>query len=95
MFGQSDWIKWINEFKSCYYPSNPNSKKKPHSNLAWLLQTTEVRLMTKVWQRLIDHGILFLSVHDEVIVPAHQAERALANLEDILGKELSYFKLKM
>lgn len=51
--------------------------------------------MTKVWQRLIDHGILFLSVHDEVIVPAHQAERALANLEDILGKELSYFKLKM
>jgi hypothetical protein len=52
MFGAADWITWINEYKRTQEPGNPHSKAKPYSNLAWLLQSTEVKTMRKVWQSL-------------------------------------------
>ena len=68
LFGHSKWITWINEFKSSPEPLNPHTSIKPHSNLAWLLQTTEVKLMQEVWNDLNNAGIPFLTVHDEIIV---------------------------
>lgn len=93
MFGNANWITWINEFKSKPFEANPNTLEKNHSNLAWLLQRSEVQLMRKVWERLLSHGIKFLSVHDEVIVKTKDHEKALKIFQDVLSKHLTFFKL--
>lgn len=93
MFGNANWITWINEFKSKPFEANPNTLEKNHSNLAWLLQRSEVQLMRKVWERLLSHGIKFLSVHDEVIVKVKDHEKALKIFQDVLSKDLTFFKL--
>lgn len=58
MFGSAHWIEWINELKSRPLKYNPHSIEKNHSNLAWLLQTREVKLMRKVWQKLVNSKFL-------------------------------------
>jgi hypothetical protein len=93
MFGNANWITWINEFKSKPFEANPHTLEKNHSNLAWLLQRSEVQLMRKVWERLLSHGIKFLSVHDEVIVKTKDHEKALKIIQDVLSKDLTFFKL--
>jgi hypothetical protein len=88
LFGQSNWIQWVNEVKSIVLTQNPNTIEKSHSNLAWLLQTTEVKIMRGIWQKLIDNDILFVTVHDEVIV----RESDEAETRKIMINELqSYF----
>ncbi len=93
MFGNADWINWINDFKSRPMAENPHSLEKQHSNLAWLLQTTEVKIMQEVWQALIDAEIVFLSVHDEVIVEAREAQKAEEIFNSVLSKHFKYYKL--
>jgi hypothetical protein len=93
MFGDANWITWINEFKSKPFEPNPHTLEKNHSNLAWLLQTSEVQLMRKVWHQLLNHGIKFLSVHDEVIIKVTDHQKALEIFQDVLSKELTFFKL--
>jgi hypothetical protein len=93
MFGNANWINWINDFKSRPMAENPHSLEKQHSNLAWLLQTTEVKIMQEVWQALIDAKIVFLSVHDEVIVKAKDEGRAKTIFSNILAKHFKYYKL--
>jgi hypothetical protein len=94
LFRDSDWIKWINRYKRIYEPKNPHSKSKPHSNLAWLLQTTEVQLMRKVWQALHDAGIIFLTVHDEIICKQADSQQAEFLFRQIMNQEFKYYKLK-
>ncbi|MFY7995660.1 MAG: hypothetical protein ACOVNX_05085 [Sediminibacterium sp.] len=92
MFGNADWITWVNDLKSKQMPANPHTMEKQHSNLAYLLQSKEVEIMRGVWQGLHDAGIVFLSVHDEVIVKEKdipQAEQIFAN---VLGKHLTFYK---
>ena len=93
LFGESSWITWINQYKSQEEPRNTHSKGKLHNNLAWLLQSTEVNLMRKVWHELIKAGIPFLSVHDEIIVKLSDLHPALTIFSSILKLELSFFKL--
>lgn len=93
LFGNASWIIWINKYKSSDEPLNKNCKTKPHSNMAWLLQTTEVRLMKKIWARLLEEDIIFLSVHDEIIVQIKNGEKVEAIMHEVLNKELAYFKL--
>lgn len=93
MFGNANWIKWINELKSKPMPLNPHSLEKQHSNLAWLLQNTEVRIMREVWQSLINAKIVFLSVHDEVIVKAREVQKAEEIFKNVLSKHFKYYKL--
>lgn len=93
MFGNANWITWINEFKSKPFEANPHTLEKNHSNLAWLLQRSEVQLMRKVWERLLSHGIKFLSVHDEVIVKTKDRDKALKIFQDVLSLDLTFFKL--
>jgi len=92
MFGDANWIKWINEFKQIDIKEN-TGKNKPHNNLSWLLENTEVQLMRKVWKSLIDAGIPFLSVHDEVIVQKDRANEALEIFSGVMKHEFSYFKI--
>jgi hypothetical protein len=93
MFGGSDWISWVNEYKARRIDGNPHNQLKPHSNLAWLLQTTEVKLMRKVWELLAKNNIPFLSVHDEIIVQRENGSRAETIFRNVLKKEFTTFKL--
>ncbi|HTI60769.1 hypothetical protein [Mucilaginibacter sp.] len=93
LFGGVEWINWINNYKQADEPANPHNKEKPHSNLAWLLQNTEVRIMGQVWTKLVSDNIPFLSVHDEIIVKETDFEQAKSIFEGILRNEFEYFKL--
>jgi len=92
LFGDADWINWINEYKSRTEYRNPH-KDKPHTNLAWLLQNSEVQIMTKVWQSLAGNGIPFLSVHDEIIIRLSDAEKAEAIFKVVLREQFVYYKI--
>lgn len=95
LFGGTKWINWINEYKQADEPANPHNKDKQHSNLAWLLQNTEVKIMYRIWAELVRTSIVFLSVHDEVIVKRKDA----LLVEDIFKRELAnefeYFRLNV
>lgn len=93
LFGASDWISYINNYKQIAEPLNPHNERKPHSNLAWLLQSTEVKIMSQVWAGLVNTGIPFLSVHDEIIIKEQDYQAAKKNFENILTGEFEYFKL--
>ena len=95
MFGFSNWIKWVNDVKSIELKHNPNTKRKPHSNLAWLLQTTEVSIMRSIWQKLIDNDILFLTVHDEVIVRISDADETYQIMVGELKLHFNTFKVNV
>ena len=93
LFGNANWINWINEIKSKPLEANPRSQKKQHSNLAWLLQTSEVKIMREVWQGLVNANIFFLSVHDEVIIKVIDAKKAEEILNNVLTKHFKFYKL--
>jgi hypothetical protein len=95
MFGNADWITWVNDFKSKEYEDNPHTMEKQHSNLAFLLQKAEVKIMREVWQGLHDAGIVFLSVHDEVIVKAKDIGDAELIFSKVLSRYFSYYKLNV
>ena len=94
LFGESNWISWINDYKSIEILENPHTKAKPHSNLAWLLQTREVKLMRMVWQKLLDASISLLTVHDEIIVPIDQANQAEEIMHEELGKVFFKYQVR-
>lgn len=93
LFGRADWITWINEYKRTPEPQNPHGKQKRYSNLAWLLQSTEVQTMRKVWKLLNDAGIPFLSVHDEIICKQQDRHQAESLFRQVLNQEFTYYNL--
>jgi hypothetical protein len=93
LFGNSAWIEWINEFKQQPFELNPHTVEKNHSNLAWLLQNKEVEIMREVWSKLLEHGILFISVHDEVIVQLEQYDEATTIFKSVMDKYFDYYRL--
>jgi Fe-S cluster biosynthesis and repair protein YggX len=99
IFGDANWINWINEYKSKPEPRNKKVKYLEdgsisyHNNLAWLLQKTEVKVMRKVWEALANAGIPFLSVHDEVIIQKERVNEAYNLFSEVMGKEFTYFKI--
>jgi hypothetical protein len=94
-FGNADWIEWINDFKSKPLHTNPNTEEKEHSNLAWLLQTTEVKLMRKIWEALIKADIIFITVHDEIIVRQSDQEETYSIMSRILSQEFRFFRINI
>ena len=95
LFGHSTWIVWIDNIKTEHLPQNPNTIEKPHSNLAWLLQNAEVTLMRKIWERLIKNDILFLTVHDEVIVRESDKEEAIKIMESTISYHFPNAKINI
>ena len=93
LFGNANWVNWINEIKSKPLKANPRTQKKQHSNLAWLLQTSEVKIMREVWQGLVNANIFFLSVHDEVIIKVIDAKKAEEIFNNVLTKHFKFYKL--
>ena len=70
-----------------------DSLEKNYSNLAWLLQSTEVKVMFKVWYNLIENKIPFLSVHDEIIIRESDFIKANDIFRAVLTYEFEFFKL--
>lgn len=99
IFGDANWINWINEYKSKPEPRNKKVKYLEdgsisyHNNLSWLLQNTEVKVMRKVWETLANAQIPFLTVHDEVIIQRERANEAYNLFSEVMAKEFNYFKI--
>ncbi len=93
LFGNADFIQWINQYKSINEPRNPHGKAKPHSNLAWLLQSYEVKIMSEVWRTLAETATHHLSIHDEIICRRSDSETARTIIEKVLNKHFTYYKL--
>jgi len=90
--GNTEWVEWINKIKTTHIPLNPHAKDT-HTNLAWMLQTKEVLLMTEIWTALQQQQILFLSIHDEILVQKSQAENILNIVKNILMSQFKNPKL--
>ena len=90
-FGKSNWTEWIIKYKSNPEPRNPKPKHghtNPHyNNLAYLLQSTEVNLMQKVWQMLKNVEIPFLTVHDSIVVKQSDQQRAYELFSEVMRVE--------
>lgn len=64
--GDTEWVEWINHYKSTPEQKNPH-RKEMHTNLAWLLQYSEVQVMSGIWERLMQKKIPFLTIHDDIL----------------------------
>lgn len=93
IFDNADWIDWINWYKSNIDNRNPHSERKPYSNLAWILQTYEVDMMSKVWAQLMKQRIKFLSIHDEIICKFSDSNEVRRAFESVLRNKFKSYKL--
>lgn len=91
IFNDANWIKWINRYKRIKVSDNKNTHTKPHSNLAWLLQSTEVSIMSQIWLELVKHKISFLTIHDAVLVPESKKVITTHLFNTILSKHFTTF----
>lgn len=91
---QHAWVDWINSYKSKTEPRNPHADNT-HTNLAWLLQYSEVQVMTGIWQRLMDMDVPFLTIHDELLVKKDDQRVAFEVMDDELKKHFTYFKINI
>lgn len=93
LFPNADWIDWINDFKKLEILENPSNKLKPYTNLVWLLQNYEVKLMNKIWNTLVINEIPFITVHDEIIVPESYKLDAYMIMYEVLSNEIPNIKI--
>ena len=92
--GDTKWVTWINDYKSNTENKNPHKRDK-HTNLAWLLQTEEVRVMTYIWKELAQRGIDFLTIHDDVLVKKYDKDEVYSIMVRELGKHFEKFDLSV
>jgi len=92
IFGDAEWIRFINDYKSRVEPRNPH-KETPHTNLAWLLQSSETKIFTEIWTEMAQNGIGFVSVHDSIICRKSDQERAISIFNNQLSKHFKQFKI--
>lgn len=90
--GDTKWVQWINEYKSRVETNNPHARDT-HTNLAWLLQSEEVKIMTNLWQRLMDKNIPFLTIHDDVLVRKRDKDRVLIIFHSVLNRVFQKYEI--
>ena len=95
LFEGANWIEWINKYKSTVEARNPHGKEKTYSNLSWILQTLEVRVMSEIWQTLAENAIPFLTIHDEIICRKSDEQKALLIFNNELSKHFQMYKIKI
>ena len=91
---QHKWVDWINNYKSKEEPLNPH-KEDRHTNLAWLLQYSEVQVMTGIWERLKGRDIPFLTIHDELLCKKEDAETVKSIMTEELAKHFKKFHVNI
>lgn len=92
--GSTKWVEWINNYKKTEEVNNPHKEHK-HTNLAWLLQFSEVQVMSGIWQRLMDHGIPFLTIHDELLCKVQDKEKVNTIMSEELSKHFRKFTINV
>jgi len=92
--GETDWVDWINRYKSTEEGQNPHKENK-HTNLAWLLQYSEVQVMTGIWGRLKTLNIPFLTIHDEVLCLPKDKDVVYAVMEEELRLHFKHFEINV
>ena len=90
--GDNSWVKWINTYKSHPEVRNPHTSE-PHTNLAWLLQYSEVQVMKEIWKRLQYHSIPFLTIHDDIICRPCDKELVLKEMKNELKQHFKRFEV--
>lgn len=95
LFEGANFIQWINWYKGETDHRNPHGKEKTYSNLAFLLQTYEVRIMSEIWQNLAQKNIVFDSIHDEIIAKESDTETVKTTIESVLNKHFKSYKLNV
>lgn len=90
--GDTAWVDWINSYKSEEEVRNPH-KRDRHTNLAWLLQSTEVRAMTDVWEGLMGKNIPFLTIHDEIFCREGDRDGVYRVMREKLAKHFDRFEV--
>lgn len=90
--GDTKWVEWINSYKSNEEPRNPH-KSDRHTNLAWLLQFSEVQVMTDIWNALMHMRIPFLTIHDDVLCRARDQRVVYRVMDNELKRHFSKFKI--
>lgn len=94
LFNGENWINWINLYKSTPEPRNPRGAKL-YNNLAWILQTLEVRVMSQIWRSLAENAIPFLTIHDEIICRKSDTEKVETIFKNELSKHFQTFKINI
>lgn len=84
---------WIKKVKSTYYENNPNSLK--YTNLSMILQRYESTIMKKVWRELIENEIIFLTVHDSIIVKRKDFRKSNKIMKEVLKNTLTNVNVKI
>jgi len=82
--GDTKRVDWINSYKSTFEAKNPHGKHK-HTNLAWLLQYSEVKVMTQIWEELQTRFIPFLTIHDDVLCRDFDKDLVFDIMDQILS----------
>lgn len=92
--GDTRWVEWINSYKSRTEYQNPHKEDK-HTNLAWLLQYSEVQVMTGIWKRLMKKGIPFLTIHDDILCLKEHQQEVYDVMDDELSKHFKSYKINV
>lgn len=92
--GDSKWIQWISKYKSEEEPRNPHRNKK-HTNLAWLLQYSEVQVMSEIWKKLMEKGVPFLSIHDDVLCRLEDRQVVYNVMNSVLKKHFKRYSINI
>ena len=94
LFKGEKWINWINWYKSTPDIRNPKGEKV-YNNLAWLLQNNEVEILTKVWRKLAENAVPFLTVHDEIIFKKSDTGRVETIFKKVLSQHFKTYKINL
>lgn len=92
--GDTKWVEWINEYKSRTEQQNPH-KKETHTNLAWLLQYSEVQVMMGIWKRLHNRNLPFLTIHDDILCLKEHKDDVYDIMNDELKKHFKKYKINI
>lgn len=87
-----DWLRWINDYKSRREVKNPHGKDF-HTNLAWLLQFSEVKVMSRIWFKLRERNIPFLTIHDDILCRKRDEKSTFDIMNSVLKEELEHFEI--
>jgi hypothetical protein len=94
VFGNANWIDWINRYKRKRITANPHHQKQ-HTNLAWLLQKNEVAIMKSIWIKLTEKNIPFLTIHDEINCRLQDRDAAAEIFYIVLSENFEKFELNV
>lgn len=90
--GDTAWVDWINSYKSRTEHKNPHKEDK-HTNLAWLLQFSEVQVMSGMWAKLWRMRIPFLTIHDDILCRECDKDMVYNIMDEELQKHFIKFNI--